>query len=141
MDKLILKHEDYSLWKISQENLYAMTEFVVKTNYIKHQNDLFPADIDNEINEIYKSEIKYFKNSLFYALKDNDDKVIGTIRVMKCDRKLLLTLRRLHIDIKEIGKSMVYLGSETCPIFSDTKGLTPFLDENPEYSEKYKKSA
>lgn len=211
MDKLILKHEDYSLWKISQENLYAMAEFVVKTNYIKHQNDLFPADIDNEINEIYKSEIKYFKNSLFYALKDNDDKVIGTIRVMKwdgnsilpiqkdfcvnlekigkmgrtvwhvgrfavhsniksfrinimfktllyhaiapicesgnnimlaeCDRKLLLTLRRLHIDIKEIGKSMVYLGSETCPIFSDTKGLTPFLDENPEYSEKYKKSA
>lgn len=211
MDELILKYEDYSLWKVSQENLYVMVEFVVKTNYIKHQNDIFPVDVDNEINDIYKSEIEYSSNSLFYALKDNENKVIGAIRVMKwdgnsilpiqkdfgvdiekigimgrdiwhvgrfavhsdiksfkilvmfktllyyaispicesrnnimlaeCDRKLLLTLRRLHIDIEEIGQSMIYLGSETCPILSDTKGLTPFLDENPEYSEKCKKCA
>lgn len=46
MDELILRFKDYFLWKVSQENLYVMAEFVVRTNCIKYQNDIFPVDVD-----------------------------------------------------------------------------------------------
>jgi hypothetical protein len=209
-----MKYQDYSLWKISGKNIRQIAEFVVKTNYKRHQNDVYPQDIEEKINEVYEYEKEFKDNSIFYILKDGENNIIGSIRVMKwngisvlpiqrefhieienlglplnniwhigrfavnsgvesfeiinlfkillicafrhicenkenvllaeCDKKLLITIKRLGVKIKELGTSSFCLGSETFPIITDAEGLAPFMENNYmylwNYSTKIKKS-
>ena len=79
--------------------------------------------------EAGSSGLTLFKLLLLYAMRpvfesDND------LALAECDNKLLHTMRLMGIQVKSIGESMEYLGSETTPIYATRDGLAYFFNKN-----------
>lgn len=102
MDKLIHKFNNFSLYRLSIENLFEASEFIIKTNYEHHQN-YFPVTINDEIESLYIKEQEKFENSFFYVIRNNEGKIAGTIRVLKWDKKITLPIFSIfNVNIERI---------------------------------------
>jgi len=103
MDKLIYCLSEYSLWEIAKGNLPEAINFVVETNYNRHQGEL-PVYVREEVTTICDEESDYFHRSFFYALRDNcSQKIIGTIRVLQWDKNMMLPIQKKYaVDIEKL---------------------------------------
>jgi hypothetical protein len=51
--------------------------------------------------------------------------------IAECDKKLLRVLNLLNIQVKDLGEGIIYLGSETIPVYATDELLAAFLYKNP----------
>ncbi len=70
---------------IKQDELLNISKFVVTENFKYHRDEIHPNDYENDIISIYKEEIDYLDNSKIFAIKNEDEEIIGTIRALKWD--------------------------------------------------------
>jgi hypothetical protein len=86
MDRLVHQFENFSLWRISQTSLKEACEFAVGTNYLIHKAG-YPEDMQSETEFIYNQEAHFFDRSIFYAARNHEGQLLGTIRALHWDGK------------------------------------------------------
>lgn len=77
-----------------------------------------------------KNRITIFKMLLIHALSPVCQGDGSKIALCECDEKLYLGLQRLGLDVKPIGTSKVYMGSNTVPLYSNNMGIQSFMNKN-----------
>lgn len=100
MGNVIFKNESYNIRQGDKDCLYELSEFVVKENYRHHS--ILPSDmvIQKEVDLIYKEELSYFNSSNIFIVRNWKGDIIGSIRVLKWDRKLILPIqKKFGIDL------------------------------------------
>lgn len=97
METVIAIHSDYTLRRASQESLYEVASFVVRQNYQHHASANVPEkdELKVEIQRIYEEELTYFPYAVLYIVLDKKGELIGSIRVMKWNKEVLLPLQYL----------------------------------------------
>lgn len=87
MEQLILKTSDYSVWKADKSCLRELSSFVVTENEKHHHASKTLKETEGDIRKVYQEEVAYAGNSRIFLAKDNDGKIIGSIRVFKWDKE------------------------------------------------------
>lgn len=86
MEELIWSSKDYSIVRVGINRLYDIVDFVVSQNYTHHLSNYVGELAKKEIEEIYKDELSYAKDSIYFIVLDNASKMIGSIRIFKWDK-------------------------------------------------------
>lgn len=86
MDNIISTYYDYSICKLSFDELNELAEFVVSENYKHHKKQSYSMmSLRNEIDEVLKDEILFYGSSHIIVVRNKQDRIVGTIRLMKWD--------------------------------------------------------
>ncbi|WP_421920378.1 hypothetical protein [Marinifilum sp.] len=111
MDTLLCDFGNYSLWLVSEENLVKISNFIVKVNQEFHLKT-------NTINyyELIKTitlDLESYSSSHFYAIKNRNHEIIGSIKAQKWDGITKLPIEEdFKIDLKEVLQSLPFTPSE-----------------------------
>ena len=117
MDTYITSYENYSIWQLSNENLWELAKFVVDENYKHHAGGIVPSNYLSEIEAIFIEEQIYFNFSKVFVAKNSEQKVIGAIRIMNYTGNQTLPLQKLfnitsltHISPQDSDIAMWHIG-------------------------------
>lgn len=86
MEKVIWSSNDYSILRVGTDWLHDIAQFVVIQNYDHHSSEPIPDTIRQEIEEIYREELLYSKDSKYFIVRNKLGKMIGSIRVFRWDK-------------------------------------------------------
>lgn len=86
--------EHINFYSLSNKNLYELAEFVVAENFSHHEDHSHTEEFKAEVEDIYHEE-KSFKNSKIFVSRDLDNKINGSIRVLKWNHTDILPLEKL----------------------------------------------
>lgn len=75
--------------------LNDLATFVIEENLSHHCEPCGKIAQQKDVQNIYKEELRYLKNSNFYIAKDSSGKIQGSIRVTKWDYKTELPLQKI----------------------------------------------
>ena len=75
--------------------MYELAEFVVKENFNHHSDNQLPEGYHDDIESIFKEEVKYYENSKVFVSKDASGSIIGSIRVLKWNFIDVLPLQKI----------------------------------------------
>jgi hypothetical protein len=105
MDNIISTYYDYSICKLSFDELNELAEFVVSENYKHHKKQSFSMmSLRNEIDEVLKDEILFYGSSHIIVVRNNQDRIVGTIRLMKWDGRVELPITKFFgINPKDLS--------------------------------------
>ncbi len=95
MEKRIITFNDYSIWEAGSDCLWDLSDFIIRENYTHHAGVMCSQEISEKINVIYNEEQSYCDNSKIYIARDNNRKMIGTIRCLKWDKQQLLPIQKI----------------------------------------------
>ena len=95
MKEFVEQSESYSIFRVDSEYLRNVAEFVVKVNYSHHTGNVYPANLEEEIDLIYAEEQKYAATSQIFLAENNDGEMIGCIRVTKWDMMNDLPIQKI----------------------------------------------
>lgn len=97
MDILLNDFQDYSLWLVSKENLSDVSRFILRVNHKVHLN----SNIINysDLVKTKELDLKSFSTSYFFAIKNQNHEIVGTIKAQKWDNLSLLPIEE-DFDIK-----------------------------------------
>jgi len=70
--------------KVKETEIFNISKFVVTENF-KHHTGLFPNDYNSDIQSICNEEMNYLSNSKIFAVKNEQEEILGTIRALKWD--------------------------------------------------------
>lgn len=84
-----------TLNRLNANQLFDLANFIVTENFTHHTNEEMPADVAEDINGIYEEERNYFSNSKIFVAKDNQDSMVGAIRVLKWNYTVVLPLEKI----------------------------------------------
>ena len=94
MDRPTLVCNHYTIRKLHKCKLYQLEEFVVYQNYRHHKKEKeVERDYKHEILSVYREELSYSARSHILVATTVDDQIIGSIRLMKWDRKQRLPIQ------------------------------------------------
>lgn len=80
-------------------------------------------------NKIVGNRINILKKMLFDAFYGPHRLGSGLV-IAECDRKVVNTLRKLEIESYQLGDPIIYLYSETLPIYIKSEWLETFIEKN-----------
>jgi len=104
MDRLLKEFGTVSLWKVSFEGLIDFARFVVSTNYETHQH--VSEVSQDEVNKVLEQEKILYKHSRLFAIKDEQRKYLGSIRVTLWDGIVDLPItNQFGVDVQKVFKS------------------------------------
>lgn len=84
------------LERLRTSEILDLSEFVVKENFKHHSHtNVMHAAIDNDIQSIYKEEMKYLSNSEIFVAKSYSGEMLGSIRVLKWNYIDVLPLQKI----------------------------------------------
>ncbi|MFI3298054.1 MAG: hypothetical protein R3Y59_10605 [bacterium] len=95
METLFLKTDNYCIYKADNDSTFDLIDFVVKTNYGRYKNISDFTCIQDEIDLLYTEELLLTKLSTIYIARDNNNIIIGAIRVLKWDKQQKLPIHKL----------------------------------------------
>lgn len=101
----------------SPDEVWHIGRFVIDQEEIRHDEKLM------------NKRITILKLLLFCAFTHIANAENG-IALAECDSKLYTKLKLLGIDSTVIGKSQMYFGSETIPIYNTSRGVRNFVESN-----------
>lgn len=110
-DTMILKKN--TLEKLQKSHLLNLAEFVVTENFKHHSNNNLPKNYMNDVNSIYKEELRFYDNSEVFVTKDYTGSISGAIRVLKWNYLDVLPLEKIF----GLNPLMVVDASTTNDIF------------------------
>lgn len=102
MDKFITSYDKYSIWQLSENGLMELSEFVVLENYKHHTAGQLSDNSNSEIASVYNEEMRYFNRSRVFVAKNEENKIIGAIRLMNWDGDDVLLIQSLF-DIRNLN--------------------------------------
>lgn len=86
----------YTIRHLRYDELYQLSEFVVMQNYLYHAKDKSDLlSLEQEILHVYEEEKRYFPFSEFYVAHNDLSEMIGSIRVMRWHKDMVLPLQRI----------------------------------------------
>lgn len=86
----------YTIRHLRYDELYQLSEFVVMQNYLHHAKDKSDLlSLEQEILHVYEEEKRYFPFSEFYVAQNDLSEMIGSIRVMRWHKDMVLPLQRI----------------------------------------------
>ena len=147
MEQLILKTDDYSVWKADKSCLQELSSFVVTENEKHHHASKTPKETEGDIRKVYQEEAAYAGNSRIFLAKDNEGKIIGSIRVFKWDKDVKLPIEEIFginpstavpgkSDFWHVGRFAIdsFSGVSTVRLFKQMMALAirPILEESSE---------
>lgn len=105
MDNIITTYYDYSICKLPFDELNELAEFVVSENYKHHKKQSYSMmSLRNEIDEVLKDEILFYGSSHIIVVRNNQDRIVGTIRLMKWDGRVELPITKFFgINPKDLS--------------------------------------
>ncbi|MEE3485425.1 MAG: hypothetical protein VZQ98_14035 [Bacteroidales bacterium] len=105
MDNIISTYYDYSICKLSFDELNELAEFVVSENYKHHKKQSYSMmSHRNEIDEVLKDEILFYGSSHIIVVRNKQDRIVGTIRLMKWDGRVELPITKFFgINPKDLS--------------------------------------
>ncbi|WP_272149802.1 hypothetical protein [Tenacibaculum aiptasiae] len=71
------------LEKLQKNQLLDLAEFVVTENFKHHLQNNLPENYKNDVNAIYKEELKFYENSEVFTTRNEKGAIVGAIRVLK----------------------------------------------------------
>lgn len=93
MEKLIATFEDYSIFKADAKCINELSQFIVVENYKHHVGTVEASQIADDIADVTKEELElYGDNTYIYIARDNQGKMLGSIRVFLWNRQSELPL-------------------------------------------------
>ena len=95
MKQFVGHYGNYCIFKVGSDYLYKIAEFVVKANYNHHTRNVFPIELEEEIEAIYQEELRCISSSQIFLVENNDGQMIGCIRVMKWDMVNELPIQKI----------------------------------------------
>jgi len=95
MKNLVAQYKNYCIYNVGQEYLFDVVKFVIFENYKHHSRVETVENIDEEIRSIYEEELSFAETSQIYVAEDNDQRMIGCIRVFRWDKKILLPIHKI----------------------------------------------
>lgn len=93
MERNIIETEGYTIVETDSCSLEEIVEFVVKENYLHHLKRL-PENISKEIEELITEEKRLLSTSKFFVARDNDNRLIGCIRLHLWNHNLDLPISK-----------------------------------------------
>ncbi len=97
MEILIATFEDYSIFKADAECINELSQFIVKENYKHHIGSVEPTQFKDDINDVAKEELAlYGDNTYIYIVRDNQGKMLGSIRAFLWNRQSVLPLEKIY---------------------------------------------
>lgn len=99
MEKVVWSCNDYSIFRVGTDRLHDVASFVVTENYNHHSSGSLPNSFIQEIEDIYKEELSYSKDSFCFVVRDKSGKMVGSIRVFKWDKQTPTPMQKIfHIS-------------------------------------------
>lgn len=96
METMIYTNEKYTIGQLQgEEHLHELAQFVVEENYKHHAGNFRSNSIEDEIDLVYQEEIQYRKNSRIFVVRNRANELIGSIRVLKWDRRVPLPIQEI----------------------------------------------
>lgn len=94
---------DFKIVKTSIDKLYKIAKFVVKENYEHHGYTATNIkETKDEIAMVYCEDAIHYSASSFYTA-ENNNQIIGSIKVTKWDRKIVLPIQKIfNINVGEM---------------------------------------
>lgn len=107
MEKVIWSCNDYSILRVGTDRLHDIARFVVTQNYNHHSSDPIPEMAQQEIEDIYREELSYSGNSVYFIVKDKNDKMVGCIRVFRWGKHTPTPMQKIfHISpLEKVGNA------------------------------------
>lgn len=97
MEKLIATFEDYSIFKADAKCINELSQFIVVENYKHHVGTVEASQIADDIADVTKEELElYGDNTYIYIARDNQGKMLGSIRVFLWNRQSELPLEKIY---------------------------------------------
>lgn len=105
MDNIISTYNDYSICKLPFDELNELAEFVVSENYKHHKKDTYPMmSLKEEIDEVLIDETLFYGISHIIVVRNKQDRIVGTIRLMKWDGRVELPITKFFgINPKDLS--------------------------------------
>ena len=93
----------------SESAIKEVSQFVVTTNYIRH-NGALPNSINEEIQDVYCEDLHYQSNSWFYVMKnDTTQNIVGSIRVIRWDKQCVLPIeKKFGVSVKKLVEEQLH---------------------------------
>ena len=104
------------LERLELEQLFDLAKFVVNENFKHHTSSIYPENYENDISSIFQEEMLYFKNAGIFVSKDEDNSIIGSIRVLRWNYKDILPIQKIFginpllLNGYDINKSIWHIG-------------------------------
>lgn len=95
MHNILFKTSSYCISQMDVSELRELATFVVSQNYMHHLEGLFSGDLSAEIEDIYQEEFQQREASITYTVRDMNDDMIGSIRVLKWDQQKELPIQKI----------------------------------------------
>lgn len=95
MERAVISCKDYTIFRVGTERLHDVAKFVVTENYNHHSSVSIPGIIRHKVEEVYNEELVYSNNSFCYIVRDNNGKMIGSIRVFKWDKHTPIPMQKI----------------------------------------------
>lgn len=83
------------LEKLPKNQLLNLAKFIVIENFKHHSNNVLPPNYQDDINVIYKEELRYYENSEIYTTKNSSGTILGAIRILKWNYIDILPLQKI----------------------------------------------
>lgn len=95
MHNILFKTSSYCISQMDVSELRELATFVVSQNYMHHLEGLFSGDLSAEIEDIYQEEFQQREASITYTVRDMNDDMIGSIRVLKWNQQKELPIQKI----------------------------------------------
>jgi len=122
--------ENSNFSQLGNNSLHDLAKFVVFENFVHHSKYFNPQQLKQEVDIVYKEEVK-FNNSKIFVSRDDKDNINGSIRVLKWNSKDILPIEKLF-EIKpsslinNIDTEIWHIGRFAIKQFSDKAGFGVF---------------
>lgn len=105
MEKVVWSCNDYSIFRVGTDRLHDIARFVVTQNYNHHSSEPIPDTARQEIENIYREELSYSRDSNCFIVRDKGGRLVGSIRVFKWDKKTPTPMQKIfHISpLEKVG--------------------------------------
>ena len=124
MKNLVAQYKNFCIYNVGKEYLYDVVKFVIFENYKHHSKVETVENIDEEITSIYEDELSFAETSQIYVAEDNEQRMIGCIRVFRWDKKIFLPTHKIF-NINPLNNIQETLNSSFWHIVCIPAMLTP----------------
>jgi hypothetical protein len=95
VERLTASFADCNIWESDSEHLYGLIRFLITENYMRHTG-ICETDVPREeIADVYLEELQYVPFSRIFAARDTENRIIGTVRVMRWDGRIELPMQKI----------------------------------------------
>lgn len=95
METKIWTCDKYAIFRVGIERIHEIVEFAVTQNYTHHTSGPIPNKARLEIENIYREELSYSKDSAYFIVQNKEEEMVGSIRVFRWDKQIPTPMQKI----------------------------------------------